>query len=116
MCRVVSFAASCMHTSLCVHRKTHKEGMLSGSRTALAVPAHLSQRWHWKEGLAFQLRVHVHGENATPREALRLISAIGATPQQKMGMSNGGAAFGSKVAISYGLPAGSTAVTGGTGR
>lgn len=59
-----------------------------------------------------------------PRETPGSVSAISAAQlgkvpaasQQKMGVNDGRAAFGNEVAVTHGLPVGSTAVMGSTAK
>lgn len=51
-----------------------------------------------------------------PGETSGLVGAIGAAPHQKLGVSDGGAAFGGEVPVAHGLPVGSAAVMGSTAK
>lgn len=111
---------ACTHT--CVHGKTHEQGGHLGSGATPVVPAHSSQTGCWEGGAGFLGRGECPQGNAVPRETLGSVGAIGtvqlakvlAAPQRKMGVSNGGAALGSEVAVTHGHPVGSSAVMGST--
>lgn len=49
-------------------------------------------------------------------ETLGSVGAIGTAPQQKMGGSDGGDAFGDEVAVAQGLPVGSAAAMRSTAK
>lgn len=89
----MSFVSSCV-THTCVCRKAHEQGVLPGTEAALVLPAHPSQRGHWKGQDWLLVRGEHPWRKCLAWGNMGLVNAISAVLQQVTGVSHGGAAFG----------------------